>query len=347
MSGEIIIRGARLHNLKNITVQIPKNKLIAITGLSGSGKSALAFDILNREGQRQYMESMGWVAYKMGRPPVDKIEGLAPTISVDQQNLTNRSPRSTVGTETDIYTYLRVLFARVGHRPCPACGKEIAPPLGEAEPVLYEAGESDQPSTYPCPHCTAQVEELSMAHFSFNTPHGACPTCTGLGVVNQVDVGQLLDEAKSLREGAVAGWGEGYLNYQVDILHKASQHYGLPFDPHLPVGAYGQAQRDLLLHGVESPQFRRHFPGVEPPATAKGRALRGGGHGLYATLRRAHRRPEVPGEDGAAHPQPALPRLRRGAAAGGEPGGDRGGPQHRRAGADAAGRPRPLGGCAA
>lgn len=269
MPGEIIIRGARLHNLKNITVHIPKNKLVAITGLSGSGKSALAFEILNKEGQRQYMESLGWVAYKMGRPPVDRIEGLAPTISVEQNRLANRSPRSTVGTETEIYTYLRILFARAGRRPCPACGQEVAPPSVQDASLQDELDEPGQPASYPCPHCGAPVEELTMAHFSFNKPEGACPACTGLGVVNQVDVSQLVDEAKSLLEGGVAGWAEPYLNYQLNILKQASAHYGLPFDPALPVREYGLAQRDLLLYGVESPQFRRHFPEVAPPATAR------------------------------------------------------------------------------
>src|SRR5512147_2708953 len=123
---EITIRGARLHNLKNISFSIPKNKLVVFTGLSGSGKSTLAFDTLHKEGQRQYMESLGFVSYAVSKPAVDSITGLSPSISVDQ-NLTNHSPRSTVGTVTDVFTYLRVLFARLGHRPCPNCGKEVPP----------------------------------------------------------------------------------------------------------------------------------------------------------------------------------------------------------------------------
>lgn len=110
---EIKIRGARLHNLKNISFSIPKNKLVVFTGLSGSGKSTMAFDTLHREGQRQYMESLGMVTYE-GRPPVEAITGLSPSISIDQHSR-NRSPRSTVGTATEVYTYLRVLYARVGH----------------------------------------------------------------------------------------------------------------------------------------------------------------------------------------------------------------------------------------
>jgi len=126
MHDEIIIKGARLHNLKNIDLAIPKNKLVVFTGLSGSGKSSLAFDTLYREGARQYMESLGMVTHGETKPPLDAITGLSPAISVDQ-HLTNRSPRSTVGTATEVFTYLRVLFARLGHRPCPSCRLDVPP----------------------------------------------------------------------------------------------------------------------------------------------------------------------------------------------------------------------------
>jgi len=125
---EIVVRGARLHNLKNISLAIPKNKLVVFTGVSGSGKSTLAFDTLHREGQRQYMESLGMVTYA-SKPPLDSISGLSPSISVDQ-GLTNRSPRSTVGTATEVFTYLRVLYAAIGHRPCPQCGGDVPPGEG-------------------------------------------------------------------------------------------------------------------------------------------------------------------------------------------------------------------------
>src|SRR3990170_3235966 len=127
MTDQITIRGARLHNLKNVTLSIPKNKLVVLTGLSGSGKSTLAFDILHKEGQRQYMESLGLVTWGLSKPPVDSIAGLSPSIRVDQ-HLTNHSPRSTFGTATEVFTYLRVLYARLGHRPCPRCGGDVPPP---------------------------------------------------------------------------------------------------------------------------------------------------------------------------------------------------------------------------
>ncbi len=126
MQPTITIHNARLHNLKNITLSIPKGQFVVLTGLSGSGKSTLGFDILHKEGQRQYLESLGLVSYGLSKPPVDSITGLSPSISIDQY-LMNHSPRSTVGTTSEIYTYLRVLFARLGHRVCPDCGQDVPP----------------------------------------------------------------------------------------------------------------------------------------------------------------------------------------------------------------------------
>src|ERR671919_541083 len=131
MTSQITIRGARLHNLKNVTLEIPKNQLVVLTGLSGSGKSTLAFDILHKESLRQFMESIGMVTWGLAKPPVDSIVGLSPSISVDQ-HLTNHSPRSTVGTVTEVFTYLRILYARLGHRPCPTCGKNVPPSTSES-----------------------------------------------------------------------------------------------------------------------------------------------------------------------------------------------------------------------
>ena len=125
---EIVIQGARQHNLKNISLTIPRNKLVVITGLSGSGKSSLAFDTIYAEGQRRYVESLSAYARQflgqMDKPDVDYIGGLSPAISIDQKT-TSRNPRSTVGTVTEIYDYLRLLFARIGVPHCPHCGKVI------------------------------------------------------------------------------------------------------------------------------------------------------------------------------------------------------------------------------
>jgi excinuclease ABC subunit A len=265
MNATISIRNARLHNLKNVSLDIPKNQLVVLTGLSGSGKSTLAFDILHKEGTRQYLESLGLVADGLSKPPVDSITGLSPTISVDQR-LTNHSPRSTVGTVTEVFTYLRVLWARLGHRPCPQCGQDVPPPIFEdGGDELAEASDESPDGSYPCPHCGAAVPEMGMANFSFNKPAGACPTCTGLGVVRQPIIDRLVDDSKSIPEGAITGWIDFHLTYYTEILRNAGRYYGFDFDPARPIREYTPAQRDLLLYGTESAQFRRHYPGVRPP----------------------------------------------------------------------------------
>lgn len=272
MTDFLTIRGARLHNLKNISLDIPKNQLVVLSGLSGSGKSTLGFDILLKEGQRQYMESLGILPFGMARPPVDEIRGLSPTISLGQ-NLGNRSPRSTVGTLTDVYTYLRVLFARLGRRACPVCGEEIPPSLASAEEEWQGETGSDEEfpanESFPCPHCGAAAAVLSMAHFSFNKPAGACPICTGLGVALQVDLSRLADEQKTLADGAMREWNRVQIDYQLGILRAAAAWYGFEFDLSRPVKDFSPEQRDLLFHGVGSAQFRRHFPQRQPPPTVR------------------------------------------------------------------------------
>src|SRR6478672_11346818 len=147
----IAIRGAREHNLKNVDLDIPKNKLVVFTGLSGSGKSSLAFDTLYAEGQRRYVESLSAYARQflgvMDKPDVDYIEGLSPAISIDQKSASH-NPRSTVGTTTEIYDYLRLLFARIGHPHCPVCGREISRMSVEqiVEQIIKKAKDSTKKS---------------------------------------------------------------------------------------------------------------------------------------------------------------------------------------------------------
>ncbi len=278
MHNHIVIRGARLHNLKNITVSIPKNRLVVVTGLSGSGKSTLVFDTLHTEGQRQYMESLGISRDMLARPEFDAIEGLAPSIAIEQKPV-NRSPRSTVGTSTEIYTYLRLLFARVAQRICPHCGATVSPLVdatsGEedwdddvtTEPTEAAGMETEAGGAFPCPNCKQGLMELSMAHFSFNSPMGACPTCTGLGQVSQVRLDALFDDSKGSVDGGVLEWNAMIREHYSKSLENAGRYYGFTFDPTQPIRAYGPMQRDLLFYGTDSPQMKRHFPAKKPPKT--------------------------------------------------------------------------------
>lgn len=300
MNTQILVRGARLHNLKNITVAIPKNQLVVLTGLSGSGKSTLGFDILLNEGIRQYMEALGMIPDKLTKPPVDAIEGLSPTVAIDQR-LSNHSPRSTVGTQTDVFSYLRVLFARVGKRPCLNCGKPVAsayltPENGwDEEPAVDE--DTPPEGSFPCPHCGGAVPEMVMANFSFNKVAGACPTCTGLGVVHQANISRLVDEEKSIAGGAILGWDLFYIDFYRLALENAARHYGFTLDYDSPFKTISPQQRDLILYGVDSPQFKRHYPGIEPPENVrKGRI-----EGIATNLLRRFSDPESKHADEAGY----------------------------------------------
>lgn len=269
----IKIKGANENNLKNVDIQIPKNKLIVFTGLSGSGKSTLALETLQRECQRQYMESMGMTMDIGSRPKVESIEGLSPAISINQHQTSN-NPRSTVGTITEIAAYLRVLFAKLGERPCIHCGKIINQHYNDSENAVYSEildQEADNvelyESTIPCPHCAQQVVELTASHFSFNKPQGACSECRGVGVINSPDVSLLIDQTKSIREFAVSGWDQVYIDRYGGSMLQAAKHYGFEMDIDSPVGCYNDIQRDLLLYGVLSPQFSKYFPDINIPKT--------------------------------------------------------------------------------
>mgnify|MGYP002561769735 CR=1 FL=1 len=323
MQDKIYIKGARENNLKNIDLEIPRDKLVVITGLSGSGKSSLAFDTIYAEGQRRYVESLSSYARmflgQMDKPDVDYIDGLSPAISIDQKT-TSKNPRSTVGTVTEIYDYLRLLWARVGVPHCPKCGKEIRRqtidqivdrimelPQGTRIQVLspvvrsrkgehakvfedakkagyvrvrvdgiaYELSEEikleknkkhnieivvdrlvikpdlsrrltdsaetamalsggllyiDLVSTgeqlsfsqnYACDDCGISLEELEPRLFSFNNPHGACPTCTGLGVQLLVDPELIVPNPElSIAEGGIvaSGWMLGAFQLENEVV---------------------------------------------------------------------------------------------------------------------------------
>src|SRR6266704_1422791 len=211
---KLVIRGARQHNLKNISLEIPRNSLTVITGLSGSGKSSLAFDTIYAEGQRRYVETLSPYARQfldqMERPEVDSIEGLSPAISIEQKT-TSRSPRSTVGTITEIYDYLRLLYSSIGVPHCPVCGNEISRHTIEVvvDRLLVKPGiekrleasietatklanglvlivvvngeERLYSQKLACTECGASIPQLEPRSFSFNSPYGACEDCHGLG----------------------------------------------------------------------------------------------------------------------------------------------------------------------
>lgn len=355
---KIIIKGACEHNLKNVNVEIPRDRLIVFTGLSGSGKSSLAFDTIYAEGQRRYVESLSSYARQflgqMEKPNVDSIEGLSPAISIDQKT-TSKNPRSTVGTVTEIYDYLRLLYARVGVPHCPVCGKEISQqttdqivdrvmllPEGSKIQVLspvvkgrkgehskelenarkqgyarvridgniYDLSEeikleknkkhiieivvdrlvvkeeirsrlADSIETaaeisgglitvdviggeelqfsqsFACDEHGISIPELTPTMFSFNSPFGACPHCTGLGIFMKVDPRLVInDESKSLIDGAIraSGWGVNSWFYPDSgtvatmYYNGLAEHYG--FDINTPFNQLSDEARRAVLYGT-------------------------------------------------------------------------------------------------
>lgn len=270
MQEYINIKGASENNLKNISLSIPKNKLVVFTGLSGSGKSTLAFDTLQRECQRQYMESMGMTADLFTRPKVETISGLSPSISVDQHN-GNHNPRSTVGTVTEVFTYLRILFAKVGVRPCPSCGKTVPPDFTKLSDTLFDDDEYEDSfndaEDICCPHCGQILEPLTMSHFSFNKPEGACPECAGIGAVSYPNLSLIIDESKSIADGAILEWDTFRINRNSEALVGASKYYGFPLDLSAPVSTYCEAAHTLLIYGTLSREFTALYPGKKPPKT--------------------------------------------------------------------------------
>ncbi len=347
----ITIRGAREHNLRDITVELPRNRLICITGLSGSGKSSLAFDTLYAEGQRRYVESLSAYARQflgqMEKPDVDGIEGLSPAISIDQKT-TSRNPRSTVGTVTEIYDYLRLLYARVGHPHCPTCGRAItgqsaeqivdqvlrlpeetkftvdAPIVrgrkGEFKDVIERLrgegftrikvdGETllledeivldkkfkhdlsvvvdrlvlkddlrrrltDSVETalqladglvdisvvdgetmtfserFACPDHGVSLAELAPRVFSFNSPHGACAHCHGLGALPELDPDLVQpDPEQTLSGGALQPWNVVGTNFFEQLIVAIAERFEVDLDT--PWGELTDAERSLFLEGTD------------------------------------------------------------------------------------------------
>ena len=377
----IAVRGARVHNLKNIDVDIPRDKLVVLTGLSGSGKSSLAFDTIYAEGQRRYVESLSSYARQfleqMEKPDVDLIDGLSPAIAIEQKT-TGSNPRSTVGTVTEIYDYLRLLFANIGIPHCHLCGREIASqsleriidmvmlsPNDERVNVLapivrgrkgefkkelaglrargftkvrvdgqlrsldedlkldrrrnhtidivvdrvilkagverrltesveialnladdiviintLDGGDRLFSRRLACTFCGVSMPEMTPRAFSFNSPHGACQECQGLGAVYDFDPARLVpDEALSLQQGAIAPWARGDRKLVREALATLSRTFGI--DLTLPFRRLPRKTRDLLFFGA--PGQRRQ--GAPP---SKKHPFGSGFEGLIPNLRRRY-----------------------------------------------------------
>ncbi len=254
---QIIITGAKENNLKNISVTIPKYKLIALTGVSGSGKSSFAMDILQKECQRQYLESMGMVTDGLNKPKVDNIEGLSPSISVGQKVL-SKNPRSTVGTYTEILTYLRILYAKLATRTCPHCSKKIPPNYDEDEEIDF--------TDTNCPNCKTKLHHLSMASFSFNKTEGACPKCKGIGTITTADYSKIIDENKTISEGGFYLWsGELFGEHYAKSFVKCGEHYGFNFDVTKKIGDFNDLEKLVFLRGIDSDEFKKLYPNTKKP----------------------------------------------------------------------------------
>ena len=364
----IAVRGARVHNLKNIDVDLPRDQLVVITGLSGSGKSSLAFDTIYAEGQRRYVESLSAYARQfleqMEKPDVDLIEGLSPAISIEQKT-TGSNPRSTVGTVTEIYDYLRLLFANIGVPHCYHCGREIASQslerildlvmlypqdarinvlapivrgrkgefkkelqalrqrgftkaridgqfrsldedikldrrrnhaievvvdrlivksgierrlseslemaLSLADEIVvintYEGGDQLFSRRLACVICGISMPEMTPRAFSFNSPHGACPDCQGLGATYDFEPRLIVpDESKSLLAGAISPWARGDRKLVKEAVMTLAQTFGI--DPELPFSKLPRKHRDLILSGPAGAARAAQAAAVARPAAS-------------------------------------------------------------------------------
>jgi excinuclease ABC subunit A len=380
----VAVRGARVHNLKNIDVDLPRDRLVVITGLSGSGKSSLAFDTIYAEGQRRYVESLSSYARQfleqMEKPDVDLIDGLSPAIAIEQKT-TGSNPRSTVGTVTEIYDYLRLLFANIGVPHCHLCGREIASqsleriidmvmlsPSEERVNVLapvvrgrkgefkkelaalrakgftkvrvdgqarsldeeikldrrrnhtidvvvdrlilkpgierrltesvevalnladdivvintLDGGDRLFSRRLACTFCGVSMPEMTPRAFSFNSPHGACPECQGLGAVYDFDPGRLVpDESLSLEDGAIAPWARGDKKLVKEALASLAKFFGI--DLGVPFRRLPKKLRDVIFFGAK----KETAPAEKKTKRTERDPFGAGFEGLVPNLRRRY-----------------------------------------------------------
>jgi excinuclease ABC subunit A len=262
----IIIKGAKEGNLKDISLEIPRNKLVVFTGLSGSGKSTLAIDTIFHECQRQYLEAMGLQG--IHKPKLESIRNVSPSILITQ-NEYNKNPRSSLGTVTNIYTDIRMIFEKLSKRICPNCNREIISSECKEEVLKFEG---DFKVYMYCNHCNYKMDKLTRTHFSYNTREGACETCQGLGKILKINEHNVIHEHLSLEAGAIDFWEQKYKEYQISVLYNAFKHYEMNASPGTPVRDYSEGQKAILLYGVESNEVKKIYPGtVSPRTVAEGR----------------------------------------------------------------------------
>jgi excinuclease ABC subunit A len=261
----IVIRGARVNNLKNVSIQIPRNSMTVVTGLSGSGKSSLAFDTIFAEGQRRYIESLSNYAKhffdNQEKPQVDSIEGLSPTISIDQKS-SIRSPRSTVATMSDIYDYLRLLYSHIGTIYCPTCNLKLSK-VKQSKSETKASG-NNHPN-YKCTSCDYQILKPNISFFSFNSPEGACLDCKGLGKKLVIDSNLIMPNINlTILEGAIRPWSRSTSQSKVysEIYSNLGKYHKINLN--IPIKKMSKANKELILFGTPEIDKNSHqyFAGV-------------------------------------------------------------------------------------
>lgn len=268
----IQVKHASQGNLKDISIDIPRNQLVVFTGISGSGKSTLLLDVLYMECQRQYLEAIGMQG--IAKPKVEQVLNVSPAIVIAQK-AANKNPRSSVGTSTNIYTDLRMIFEKLHERECPYCHETIK--ASECY-EFTEKIEDDFKVYMDCPKCGKRMDKLTRSHFSFNTKEGACLTCQGIGSIMTLDMEQLLDKNKTLKEGAVSFWKHRYLDYQLEQISKAFAYYGIIFQDK-KVCEFNETEMEILLNGTASVKLAETKKA--PKTTSEGKF-----EGIVSTMQR-------------------------------------------------------------